>query len=141
MLEQRVRGVIPAQRRARRRHRDAGRLAVALDEWHDLAEHVLVELRLHGAAVEWMRRLVVEAFRVDRSERVDLHAAGVDELLERADEPLLLGLALVAAARRKQQQRQTPVAVDDEAEIAAEASGDPAMVGDAQCRAATARRL
>src|SRR5262249_28302376 len=51
----------------------------------------------------------------------------VDVVGQRSNHALALVLAFVAAARRKHQQRRTPVAVDDDAHFTAKTIGVPAM--------------
>src|SRR5436309_3207602 len=60
MLEQRVGRVISTERCAQRGNRDAGRLALGVDERKNLVRHIGVVLRLHPAPVEGVRSLVLE---------------------------------------------------------------------------------
>ncbi len=60
MLEQRVGRVISTERCAQRGNRDAGRLALGVDERENLVRHIGVVLRLHPAPVEGVRSLVLE---------------------------------------------------------------------------------
>src|SRR5271170_8197308 len=60
MLEQSIRGMVRAERCTHGGNRDAGRLAIVPDEGNHFLADVGVELRLHVAAMEWMRALVVE---------------------------------------------------------------------------------
>ena len=75
-----------------------------------------------------MRSAVRERVAVVDVDRECFHAAGIDELGDRANQALPLVLALVAAARRKQDHRRPPVAVDDDAHVAADTVGVPAVV-------------
>ena len=127
MLEQRVRGMIRAERRAHRPDGDVVGSGVLADEWDRFVADVLVVLPLHPAAMKRMRAGVGERIGVVQIHRVGLHASGVDVLRDRVDEPLPLVFALVAAARRKQDHRRPPVAVDDDRHVTSEPRRVPAV--------------
>ena len=65
MLEEGVGGVISAERCAVGGDRDAGRLALGVDEGEDFAGDVVVVLRLEPAAMERVRALVIERIALD----------------------------------------------------------------------------
>jgi hypothetical protein len=71
---------------------------------------------------------VRERVAVVHVHREGLHAAGVDELRNRADEALPLVFAFVAAARREHDHRRSPVSVDVDAHLASEAMRVPAVI-------------
>jgi hypothetical protein len=95
-------------------------LTARVDEGKDLFADVLVEHPLTPAAVERMRAAVEERLVVVRADAEDLHAPGVDVLADRVDEALPLELPLVALARRKGEQRRTPVPEDRDAHVVLE---------------------
>jgi hypothetical protein len=74
-----------------------------------------------------MRAAVTERVAVVHVDREGLHAAGLDELGDRPDETLALVLAFVAAARREEDHRRSPVPVDDDVHVAAEAVRVPSV--------------
>src|SRR6266404_5142537 len=126
MLEERVSRVIRAERHAHGRNANL-RLATAPDERHDFFAQVRIEDGLHVAAMKRMRGFVVERKSVDGIDAEEFQFAGVDEIGQRADHPLAFQLELVTRARRKAQQRRSPVAVDDYTQFDAQARRMPAM--------------
>src|SRR5262249_25668570 len=127
MLKQRIRRMIPTERRA---HRGDGhlRLAIAPDKRHDFFAKVRIEHGLHVAAMKGMRSLVVEAEPVDRVDGIKFDAPCVNEIAERADHSLAFEFPLVAGAGRETKNRRTPMAVNDDAELNAESVRIPTVI-------------
>ena len=130
VLQQAVDGVVRAERRARRGDRDAGRLALVVDERHHLLGDVRVVHRLHVGAVARVGALVVPALVVDRVDAEELDLAAVDVVAEGRDHALPLELPLVAAARREHEHRRAPVPVDADPHLAPEPGRVPDVVLD-----------
>ncbi len=130
IAEQRVGGVVRAQRRAHRGDGDAGRLAIGVDERDDFVADVLVEHPLAPAAVERMRAAVQIRLVVVRTHAVHLDAAGIDELPQRVGHTVALQLPLVAVTRRKRQQRWAPMPENRHTHVVLEPRRIPdAMIG------------
>src|SRR5208337_881442 len=127
MLEERVGGVIRAEGCAHSGNGDA-RLAVIPDEGDDLFAEVRIENGLDVAAVKRVSAFVIKAEAVDGVDGIKLDAAGIDEFGERADHALTFEFPFVASTGGKTEERRTPMAVGDDAEIQAEARRVPAMV-------------
>src|SRR5262245_5252196 len=88
---------------------------------------VLVVLPLHPASIERMGVAVAERVAMIDVHRERLDPSLIDEVGDRADEPLPLVFLFVAAARREQNHRRPPMAVDDDVHVAAEAVRMPAV--------------
>src|SRR5260370_42653295 len=114
MFEERICGVIGAERCAHGGNGDSLRLAVVPDEGDNFLAQVRIEHRLDVAAMKGMRALVVEAEAVDGVDGVKLELAAVDEIGESADHRLAFELPFVAGAGGKADQRRAPVAVNDD---------------------------
>src|ERR1700739_4081003 len=127
MFEQRICGVISAEGGAHGGYGDSGRLTIVPDEGNDFLAKVGIENSMHVAAMKRMRGLVVKAQTVDRIHAVELQFAAVDEIGERADHGLAFQFPFVAGAGGKADQRRAIMAVNDNAEIEAQAMRIPAM--------------
>ena len=127
ILEQGVGRMIRAERRPHRPDRRVGRLAVDAHERDDLVADVLVVLPLHPAAVQRVGAAVGERVAVVEVDAEALHRAGVDQLADRADQPLPLVFFFVAAAGRKHDQRRAPVPEDGDAELPSDPVRVPPM--------------
>jgi len=101
---------------------------VRLHEGHRLLAHVVVVHALHPAAVVRVGAAVVERLAHVVVHREHLDSAALDELAQGADHALVAHLPLVAAARREGEERRAPVAVHDDAHLAAEPVGEPAVI-------------
>src|SRR5437763_16818841 len=120
--------MISTERCAERGDRYARRLALGIDEGEDFVCHIGVVLRLHPAAVEWVRSLV--------GERIALHAVDA----ENADAPLLdvgakggnhtltFHLPFVPAARRECEDGRAVIAVNGDAHVPIETVRVPTLM-------------
>ena len=127
MLQQRIHGMIATERRAHRPDADVAALAVVPHERYDFLTDVVVVLLLHPAPVTRVRTAVGERVAVIGVDAEQFDAAGVELARDRANETLALVFPLVAAAGGKRDHRRTPVAVDDDAHVAAESMRVPGM--------------
>src|SRR6266540_2769456 len=128
VMEQRVCGVICAQRCSKRRNRNPRRLAARVNERYDLVADVFVEHPLPPAAMKRVRGLVEERLEIVGADAEHFHAAGVDEVCNRVEEPMALELPLVALARRKREERRAPMAEHRHAHVVLEPRGIPVGV-------------
>ena len=127
MFEKRIRGVICTERCA---HRGDGnlRLAIAPDERNHLFAQIGIENGLNVAAMEGMRALVVKAVAVDGIDGIELDAARVNKIGERADHSLAFEFPFVAGTGGKTENRRTPMAVHDDAEFDSKAMRIPTVI-------------
>src|SRR5262249_50583789 len=114
VFEQRVRGVVSAERCSHRRDGDAWGLAIVPDEGNDFFTEVGIENRLHVAAMKRMRTVVVEAEAVDGIDGEEFDFSSINEVSERVHHALAFQLELVTGACRKTEKWRAPVAVDDD---------------------------
>src|SRR6201981_2512043 len=77
--------------------------------------------------MKWMSSFIVKAQAVDGIHAVELKLAAIDEIGERADHGLAFQFPFVAGAGGKADQRRAIMAVNDNAEIEAQAMRIPAM--------------
>src|SRR5918912_766395 len=96
-------------------------------EWNHLMADVLVVHALHPAPVERMRAAVRERISVGRIDAEHLHAPGVDELADRANQTLTVVFPFVAAAGREGDHRRAPMPEYHHAHVAPYAIGMPAV--------------
>jgi hypothetical protein len=127
VFEQRIRCVIGAEGRTHGGNRQM-RLTIVPDEGHDFLAQIRIEDGLHITAMERVRALVVETEAVDGIDGVELHAAGVDEIRERADHALAFQFPLIAGAGGKTEERRAPVPVNDNTKFDAQAGRVPTVV-------------
>src|SRR6266404_268223 len=127
LLEERIGIVIGAEGSAHGGDGDARRLTIVPDERDDFFAKVRIEYGLHVAAMKWMSSFIVKAQAVDGIHTVDLQLAAIDEIGERADHGLAFQFPFVAGAGREADQRRAIVAVNNNAEIEAQAVRIPAM--------------
>src|SRR5215813_3377545 len=97
MLEKRIGSMIRAEGRAHGRNRNL-RLAIVPDEWDHFFAQIGIENGLNVTAVEGMRAFVVKAVTVDGINGIELDAAGIDKIGERADHSLPFKFPFVASA-------------------------------------------
>ena len=100
--------------------RDAGRLALGVDEGEDFAGNVVVVLRLEPAAMERVRVLVIERIALNSVDAEDPDSSRVEIGAEGADHSLTFLLVLVAHAGRKSEDGHAVMAVNGDAHFAAE---------------------
>ena len=120
--------MVRAERGADRPDADVLGAAVGSHERNHLVPNVLVVLVLHPASMKRMRAAVRERVAVVDVDAVQLDAPGFDRIAEPVDHALPIELPLVAAAGREHDHRRPPASVDDDAELAAEAVGIPAVI-------------
>ena len=101
MLEEGVGRVKSTERCAVGGDRDAGGLALGVDEGDDFAGDVVVILRLQPAAMKRVRALVIERIALDSIDAENPDSSLVDVWAEGADHPLAFLLVLVAHAGGK----------------------------------------
>lgn len=127
MTEKRVGRVIGTEGSAHGGDGDA-RLTIIPDEGDDFLGEIGIEDGLDVAAMKRVSGFVVEAEAVDGVDGVELDAAGVDEFGESANHALAFEFPLVSRAGGETENGRAVVAVNDDAEIEAEARGVPAMI-------------
>ncbi len=98
MFEEGVGCVVSAERCAQRANRNARRLAPGIDEGEDFAGHVVVVLRLHPAAMEWVGPFVCERIALHSVDAEDSDSPLVDVGTESADHSLTFLFPFVAHA-------------------------------------------
>ena len=128
MLEQRIRGVVRAERRAHRGNRDPRALAIVPDERNNFLSKVGVKDGLHVTAVKRMRAFVVKTEPVDGINAEEFYFPAVDEIGQRTDHALTLEFRLVTRAGRKPKNRLSPMAVDNDAHVEAKPRRMPAVI-------------
>jgi hypothetical protein len=128
MFEEGVGGMIGAERCAVSGDRDAGRLALGVDEGKHFAGDVIVVLRLQPAAMERMRAFVVERIALDSVDAEDADSTLIDVGDEGANHALTFLLPLVAHAGRKSEDGRTVIAVSGDAHVPIEAVRIPTMM-------------
>src|SRR5580704_2636543 len=128
MLEQRVGRVVRAERRAHRGNRDPRALAIIPNERNDLLAKVGVKNGLHVTPVKGMRAFVIKAESIDGIDAEEFYFPAVDEIGQRADQALAFEFRLIARARRKPENRLSPVAVDNHAHVEAQPRRIPAVI-------------
>ncbi len=79
MFEQRVCGVVSAERRAHGGNRDVLRLAVVANKGNHFISHIGVELRLNPTAMKGVRAFIVETGGIHGVDAEKLHASGVNQ--------------------------------------------------------------
>src|SRR5207302_4908958 len=128
MLEEGVGRVIGTERCAQRGNPDAWRLALGVDERENFVRHIGVVLRLHPAAVEWVRSLV--------GERIALHAVDAENAnspllqvgAEGANHALTFHLPLVPAACREGEDGRAVIAVNSDPHVPIETVRVPTLM-------------
>src|ERR1700674_3783909 len=128
MFEERVGGVIRAEGSAHGGNSDALRLAIVVDEGHDLFAEIGIEHGLDIAAMERMRGFVVEAVAVDGIDAKEFDLAAVNKIGKRADHALAFELPFVAGAGGIADERRPPMAKNGDAQLDAEPRRMPAVV-------------
>ncbi len=128
MFEERVRSVIGPKGCPHGGNRDIARLAIVLNEGNHFISNVRIELRLHPAAMKWMRALVVKSRGVHRVDAEKLHAPGVNQRRQTSDQSLALKFPLIAGAGGESKQRRSPVAVNNNPHIQSQPIRIPAMI-------------
>jgi len=128
MLKKRVGGVIRPERSAHRGNRDPRALAIVPYKGNDLLSKVRIEDGLYVTAVKRMRALVIKTEPIDGINAEDFYFSAVDEIGQCADHALAFQFRLVARARRKRENRLSPVAVDDDAKVEPQPRRMPAMI-------------
>src|SRR5579863_10460941 len=139
MLEQRICGVIRAERGAHGRDGDALRLAIVPDEWHHFLAQVGIEHRLHVASMKRVRAFVIKAEAVDGIDGKKLQLAAIDKIRERADHGLPLKFPLISRTGGKTKQWRAIVAVHHYPELHAQALRIPAMEFTFHIKAASSK--
>src|SRR6478752_6210078 len=120
MFEEGVGRVISTERCAERTYPDAGCPAHGVDEREDFVCHIGVVLRLHPAAMEWVRSLVGERIALHAVYAENADSPLVDVRAESANHALTFLLPLVAHAGREGEDGQTVMAVNGDAHVAVE---------------------
>src|SRR5579864_1056293 len=128
MLEERIGGVIGAERRAHGRNRYPGALTIVPNEGNDFLAKVGIKNGLHVASVKWMRAFVIKTESVDGIDAKEFYFSALDKISQRPDHALTFKLRLVACAGRKPENRLTPVPVDNDAHIEAQPRRVPAVI-------------
>lgn len=121
MFKERVGGVIGAEGSTHGGDGDALGLAIVPDEGDDFLAKVGIENGLNVAAMKRMSAFVIEAEAVDGIDTEDFYFAGFDEIGESADHALAFEFVFIAGTGGKTEKRLAPVAVDDDAEVQAQA--------------------
>src|ERR1041384_6162622 len=98
-------------------------------ERDQFVQDVFVVLPLHPAAVQRGRAAVAEGIAMVVVDPVQVDSARLDRIAERMDHALLRVFPLVAARRRKHEERVTPVAEDRHTHLASETVRVPAVMG------------
>ena len=119
VFEERVCSVICAEGGTHGGDSDLG-LTIVPDERNDFLPEIGIKDRLHVAAMKRMCSFVIKAQAVDGIDRVDLHAAGINEIRQRADHTLAFEFPFVSGAGGEAEKGRSPVAVGDHPEFEAE---------------------
>src|SRR6266566_1838613 len=120
MFEEGVGRMISTERRAQRGNPDAWRLALGVDERENFVRHIGVVLRLHPAAVEWVRSLVGERIALHAVDAENADSPLVEVRAESANHALTFHLPLVPTARRESEDWRAGIAVKGHPPVAAE---------------------
>src|SRR5271169_3079512 len=96
MFEERICGMVGAEGRAHSGDGDA-RLATLPNQRHHFFSEIRIENGLDIAAMKWMCAFIVKAQAIDGVYAVDLNAADIDEISERANHSLTFHFPLVAS--------------------------------------------
>src|SRR5438105_10248179 len=128
MFEEGVGRMISTERCAERGDRDARRLALGIDEGEDFVRHIGVVLRLHPAAVEWVRSLVGERIALHAVDAEDSDAPLLEVRAESANHALTFHLPLVPTARREREDRRAVIAVNSDTHVPIETVRVPTLM-------------
>ena len=128
MLEEGVGRVIGTERCAQRGDPYARRLALGVDKRENLVRHVVVVLRLHPAAMERVRSLVLERIVVHAVDAEDSNPPLLEVGAEGANHALTFHLPFVPAARREGEDGRAVIAVNRDAHVPVETVRVPTLM-------------
>src|SRR5206468_791203 len=117
MLEEGVGRVIGTERCTQRGNPDAWRLALRVDEREDFVCHIGVVLRLHPAAVEWVRSFVGERIALHAVDAENADSPLVEVRAEGANHALTFHLPLTPAACWEGEDGRAVIAVNGDAHV------------------------
>src|SRR5438094_4724793 len=128
MFEEGVGRMISTERCAERGNPDARPLALRIDEGEDFVCHIVVVLRLHPAAVEWVRSLVGERIALHAVDAKNADSPLLEIRAEGANHALTFHLPLVPAARREGEDGRAVIAVNGDAHVPIETVRVPTLM-------------